>query len=120
MIQLGDKLLPWLEKALDLSYQRQSVLSGNLANVDTPGYTPRDIEFKEFLVSELEAGPEAEGTAPMATARPGAEPGLDGNRVDLDTEMARMTSNRVFYELATEMTSRRLGLLRYAIDEGGR
>lgn len=116
-----DKLGPWLERALDLSSQRHRALSTNIANVDTPDYTPKDVEFSTFLARDLERPEGApSGPSPEEEYRRDVEPGIDGNRVDLDQEVVRMTSNRVFHELATEIVNRRLALLRYSIDEGGR
>lgn len=116
-----DKLGPWLERALDLSTQRHRALSTNIANVDTPDYTPTDVEFSKYLSRELER-PEGMPSLPNPREyeRHDVEPGMDGNRVDLDQEVVRMTSNRVFHELATEIVNRRLALLKYSIDEGGR
>ncbi len=115
-----DRMGPWLERALNLSYQRQNALSGNIANADTPGYKPIDLDFRAQLAKEITGA----GGAPMkleAAERPSASgPSLDGNHVDLDTEVMAMNANRLFYDLASETTTRRLAMLRYAIDEGGR
>lgn len=118
----SEKMIPWLEKALDMSYRRHSVLSGNVANADTPEYEPRDVDFRDFLEAELDhpgyLGPNP-GTPPVEV-RGGVEASLNGNRVDIEREMVRMTSNRLFYELTAEAAGRDLNLLRYAVDEGGR
>lgn len=119
MKPLGDKLTPWLERAMDLSAKRHDVLAGNLANIDTPNYEPKDLEFDEQLKAELNAAVEGKDT-PAIEAPLEAQPRLDGNRLDLDGEIARVTANRVFYQLSTEVLNRRLARLRYAIDEGGR
>lgn len=120
MSVLGDRMLPWLETAISMAHRRHTVLTGNIANVDTPHYVPRDIEFGSFLRSELERRPDASpGMGPEATMRAGGAVGPDGNRVDLHTEMMRMASNRLFYEAATEMANRKLLMLRYVIDQGG-
>jgi flagellar basal-body rod protein FlgB len=116
---INDRLTPWLEKAMDLSYRRNTVLTGNLANIDTPEYEPKDLEFQDRLKSELETS-EMPNAAPQIETRAEAEPRLDGNKVDLDGEVARITSNRLFYQLSTEVLTRRLARIRYAIDEGGR
>lgn len=118
MKALGDRLTPWLERALDLSAKRHDVLAGNLANIDTPNYQPKDLEFDEQLAAELNTN--QEGGGPAIEAPLEAQPRLDGNQLDLDGEIARITANRVFYQLSTEVLTRRLARLRYAIDEGGR
>lgn len=120
MITGPDRMGQWLERALDLSYRRHQVLASNLANLDTPGYVAKDLDFSEQLASELSRPASGSPAAPAVTARSEVEPSLDENKVDLDGELARITANRAFYELATEAVTRRIGLVRYALDEGGR
>ena len=120
-MNLGDRLQPWFERALDLSTRRHELLAANIANVDTPHYVPADLEFRNALGRELghtRTGTSTAGLAPQN--RPDAAGRIDGNRVDLDLELTRLASNRTFHELATEVVSRRMALMRYAVDEGGR
>jgi flagellar basal-body rod protein FlgB len=122
MILGPDKMGAWLERALDLSSQRASVLRSNLANVDTPGYVAKDVDFTGALADALERR-SPDGTVQVRSEvveRSEVEPGLDANRVDLDQEMVRMAANKAFNQVATEGVTRRMALLRYAIDEGGR
>ena len=44
-----------LAKYLDLSATRQSLVTGNIANVDTPGYHTRDIDFHGELERALQS-----------------------------------------------------------------
>jgi flagellar basal-body rod protein FlgB len=44
-VRIFDQTFGTLERALDVRLSRQGVLAGNLANVDTPGFTPRDVDF---------------------------------------------------------------------------
>jgi flagellar basal-body rod protein FlgB len=44
-VKIFDRTLGILERALDARLLRHNVLAGNLANANTPGYTPRDIDF---------------------------------------------------------------------------
>ncbi len=122
MILSGEKILPWLGKALDLSYQRHNIINGNIANADTAGFKARDIDFKQHLIAELQHGQNngPVSTSPLAVERYNVEPALDGNTVDLDREVVQMTSNKMFYELTFEVMNRNIGMLRYGIDEGGR
>lgn len=117
-----EKTIPWLERALDMSYRRHTVLSSNIMNADTPDYAPRDVQFTDYLEAELHGdrhlGPNP--GLPSAELRGGAEARLDGNTVDIEKEMVEMTSNKMFYDLASEMISRNFSGLQYAIDEGGR
>ena len=33
-------------RVLDMQLQRQNVITGNLANIETPNYKPRELEFE--------------------------------------------------------------------------
>lgn len=117
-----EAMTPWLETAIDLSARRGSLLTSNLANVETPGYVPTDLEFEEHLRAELRHrshfGPLP--GEPMSQERHDVAPRVDGNQVDLDQEMSRSLANGLFRDTATEVLNRNFSMLRYAIDEGGR
>lgn len=103
-------------KALELLAQRQKVLSGNIANADTPGYQARDFDFAQALaqargqggaaaLAATSAGHLAVGGAPAHTVsttelawRTPDQPALDGNTVDLDRERAHFADNALRYE----------------------
>ena len=42
-----------LNKAADASWKRENVLANNIANVNTPGYKRRDLNFESALREEL-------------------------------------------------------------------
>jgi flagellar basal-body rod protein FlgB len=44
-VRIFDQTFRTLERALDLRLARQGVLAGNLANLNTPGFTPRELDF---------------------------------------------------------------------------
>lgn len=108
--------------------ERHSVLAGNVANVDTPGYQPADLE---------QAPASAAGAGALAVTAPGhmqiatggvegatlsfsdpGDAGADGNAVMLERELAKIDANRVRYTASAELASRRLALLRYAATDG--
>ena len=122
-----------LESAMTFHRERQTVLSGNVANVDTPGYEPFDIAR---VVSAGEQEPGGAGTVGMAKTQEGhldaggaatggyqtfSDPtshGADGNGVALERELAKIDANRLRYSTASELVSRRLAMLRYAAGDG--
>lgn len=118
----SDRMQPWFERALDLSSRRNQLLSGNLANVDTPDYVPTDLDFKDQLRAELGQAQVGDAGSLLITPkeRTDVPARVDGNQVDLDAEVVRYTGNKMLYELGTEVLSRRLAMVKYAIDEGGR
>lgn len=129
---LFDRLSMTLEHALDFRLERGNMLTANLANVDTPGYTPVELKFDEQLADFL-AGrnpPQMRVTdathagASQIAPRGEAEydyfalPDADGNSVDLDHEMSKLASNQLLYRATTKVYSKRMALLKYAIGEG--
>ncbi len=59
-MKIFDSTLGTLERALDARLLRHNVLAGNLANADTPGFTPRDVDFTAAMREgsrELEMAP---------------------------------------------------------------
>lgn len=106
-----------LTNAMTFHRERHAVLAGNVANVDTPGYRPLDLERKEPMTG-------ADPSAPPEYVRVesfddgGALAGPDGNAVSVERELAKIDANRTRYETNSELVSRRLALLRYAAGDG--
>ena len=46
---LFDRAVDVMHKALNVSSERNRLITSNIANVDTIGYTPTDLDFKETL-----------------------------------------------------------------------
>ena len=55
-----------LDKAADASWLREATITNNLANVDTPGFKRKDVDFEGVLKTELgrsNTGSESKGSA---------------------------------------------------------
>jgi len=120
-------------QALKVQSQRMEVLADNLANVDTPNYKARDIDFKTALAQA--GSPDA--ALPLTTTMPGQvggaaasggldisgalkyrvplAPSLDGNTVDAQMEQAAFADNTVRYQATLTFLSSRLKNLLTAI-----
>ena len=117
-----------MSQALSFHRDRHTVLAGNLANLDTPGYHPLDLarpdEAQESAAALTTTNP-AHLQSATATAGNlkfddgGPNAGADGNAVNLEREMAKIAANRVRYATSSELVSRRLALLRYTSTDGG-
>src|SRR6185312_10132052 len=117
--------------ALELQSRRMQVLADNLANVDTPNYKARDIDFQAALAAAAGASNGAGAPVQLSTtnardiaAATGADasaglkyrvplaPSLDGNTVDAQQEQAAFTENTVRYQATlTFLTTRFKNLL---------
>lgn len=133
MSVLFDRLTSTIERSLDFRLERGNVVSANLANVDTPGFTPLELNFNEQLQQYLtgEMPPGLATTDPhhmnMVVSEPRADvefdnfalPNQDGNSVDLDHEMMKLSENQIQYRASTAFYNKRMALMKYAVTEGG-
>ena len=126
-----------LEKSLDLLIKRQEILTANIANADTPHYTPIDLTFEGALRdAETQADPIPPGfirTDDMhlsgvmmrdtkidsVSLRPDLTTTLDGNGVNVEAELARTADNGVKYQTTVEMAKRRYAILTAVISQLG-
>ena len=139
----GFKLFNFTHQLLELSVRvraaRHEVLNTNIANADTPGYRPRDLDFKSVMQAAAATDEAADRGAsrideiaktPLDLQSMSYEPEypdnrhgedrLDGNAVGLDRQMALLTENALAHEASLTLLSRTLAGLRYAIGEGRR
>ena len=104
-----------LQKAMSGAALRQSVLSSNLANANTPGYVRRDVDFGESLRDALADGRDVASVEFSPTVDQNAVLRADGNGVDVDTEGAALAENSLHYEALVSISAARLDILRYAM-----
>lgn len=101
-----------LNSALDGLALRQRVSADNVANLQTPGYQARRVQFEDALASAVSRG---EG-AVTATVAESLEPTrLDGNNVNLDTETLLQIDTNLRYQLATQAIGGTFSSLRTAM-----
>jgi flagellar basal-body rod protein FlgB len=68
-----DRTTSILTQALDGLTAQQSVISSNLANIDTPGYTPQAVDFETALRREVDAWSTVAGNGSAQSASPSAD-----------------------------------------------
>lgn len=107
-----------LQRAMSKATQRQSLLSQNLANGNTPGYQRKDIDFDIRLEAEEQKGPRR---SPLLSGRSpsGGPPRSNGNSVDLEKEVVAIAETELRFQTLAELTSRHFSGLKNVI-RGGR
>ncbi|MBQ9199443.1 MAG: flagellar basal body rod protein FlgB [Lachnospiraceae bacterium] len=100
-----------LDKAADAANMRNELISNNIANVSTPNYKRKDIDFESVLQAELAGGRTLNQSVNMAnkdlsvldvqvfTDNSNLSYRLDGNNVDISTEEAYLAENTIRYQL---------------------
>lgn len=133
-------LFSMLRGRLGYLSQRQKLIAENVANADTPGFSPKDLKPYSFQQQMQAAG----GAGMMKMSQPGhmqpksvassgargapafksvkandSETTLDGNSVVLEEEMMKMSDARMNYDAAIGFYQKSLNLLRLAAKRPG-
>lgn len=113
-----------LTKAADASWQRETVISNNIANVDTPGYKRQDVDFESTLKRELGNTKYTSLDAKVSslhmdhlnvttyTDSANYSYRLDRNNVDIDTEEVELASETLRYQGLTNSISQEFSRLK--------
>jgi len=135
-MKIFDGTLDVLERSLDVRLARHNVLAGNLANADTPGFTPLDVDVEAAMKHAAAAdgaapgaragdiplsvagSAGASGPTPIVRSQASSGAGLDGNGVDVDRTLAAVAENAIQYGAAARAVQKKLAILRYAATDG--
>lgn len=129
-----DSNIALLNKVLDLRSANQRVISSNIANAETPGYSPAKFEFEEQLqqavtkrgvtlqVSDPKHISLGDTSLQSVTGQITYQPDQTGigdeNGVSVDQEMIALSENQIMYESAAQILKKKLTLMKYIIQDG--
>ena len=139
-MDIGDiPLFSMLRGRMGYLSERQKLIAQNVANSDTPGFSPKDLKPYDFAAQMKTA---SGGAGMVAMTQPGhmlppsqrggpggafktrtvkdSETTLDGNSVVLEEEMMKMSDARMSYEAAIGFYQKSLNLLRMAARAPGK
>lgn len=123
-------------RVMDFQIQRQNIVSGNLANINTPGYKARTLEFEKDLQAALgisqngpvsrthpkhlpaKFSPDATEASVVRDLNPRVVQGTDN--VDLDRETATMAKNTLVYNTLATVMQKNFSGMKQLIQEGGK
>jgi flagellar basal-body rod protein FlgB len=106
-----------LEAAMRGAWQRQTVLTENIANAETPGYERREVDFQSAL-NAAAANEESPEQVNFQTETQPTVASPNGNGVSIDQESASLSENGLTYEALTQMLSAHNETLRAAMGIG--
>lgn len=130
-----------LGKSVDLRAKNQNLIAANIANAETPNYVPKALAFDQELQGALKnrgagqrplslpherhlpirgagGGTQLQSVTGHVIETPAKTPGKDGNAVELENEMGRMTENQIMFNASVQMLVKKFEGLRMAIKEG--
>jgi len=88
-----------------------------LANIDTPGYHARDVDFRGELARAV-SGQDSGLTSPLVMPVPGLVERPDGNNVSADREAMLLAEVQLQFKAATVVLRAEFAQLSTAIREG--
>ncbi len=111
---LFGKTIPMLSSVLSYRSERQKLISGNVTNIDTEGYQPQELQFKNRLLEAMAK----EQTVPVARTHrkhlPMPDPSgntykveTSGEKVSLDKEMTNLAENHLMYNVTADILARK-------------
>jgi flagellar basal-body rod protein FlgB len=134
-----DTNMQLMGKVLDLRAQKAQVISSNIANAETPGYSSSRFDFEEDLANALANGIGKRGKVSLAISHEAHIPlgpanfnsvsgkiitekdnsGIgDGNGVSVDQEMLALSENELLYETTALLLKKKLTMLKHVISGG--
>lgn len=134
-----DSSIQLLAKNIDLRSRNQNLISSNIANAETPNYTPKALIFEEELQGALKSGKQGTNNSVISNSRhiplkgtsrriqnvsgrvvetPAKTPGKDGNSVELENEMTHLLENQVMYNASVQILAKKFEGIKSALREG--
>ncbi|HPG37986.1 MAG TPA: flagellar basal body rod protein FlgB [bacterium] len=122
--------IPIFARLLDGSSARQRAIADNIANVNTPGYKTKDVNFAELLNSTGSGNSVSvlrSDSRHIALTDNGneqlieedkdslSEPLSGINNVDIDKEMVKAAENQLYYSAASKITAAKFKSLHTSI-----
>ena len=100
---------------LDLISQRQRALGSNVANIDTPGYVRRDVDFSQYLGS-MNSPIETKLSTQLGPS--GVIEDRREQEIDVAEELAEIQKNSLMYTMATRRMSNIITQMKTVINVG--
>jgi flagellar basal-body rod protein FlgB len=107
-----DQITNHIERYMNLLSAREKLVASNIANLDTPGYKTKDIDFQFEFVTQMD------NPSPNVIDAPDLVTRNDGNNVSLDRETRLLSENALRFNLASNLMKAQLKLVNSAIQEG--
>jgi flagellar basal-body rod protein FlgB len=121
----------FLEQSLNLRGARQGILTSNIANVETPDYSAKDLPFQQIMRQKLgdPSTVPVQKTHPQHFPEPGSAPGKESglpwsvetgsSGVNIDQEMTKLAENNLQYQSAVQALTKKFETIKYVISGGG-
>ncbi|SRR6056297_2282865 len=121
--------MDFLNKSLKGLSKRNDLIASNIANIETPGYKAKDLDFEKVMNRHLTTNENGSMTVQSTDSKfsqfsiidkMGLSEDITGNNVDIDKEMVSLTENKMKYDLVVEAVKSNLKLYNIIVDSARR
>jgi flagellar basal-body rod protein FlgB len=109
--------LQLLQGYLKVTSDRQQTVAANMANVDTPGYHTKDINFQSAMQHVMNEGNDVR-LGNVSSEVEGLPERPDGNNVNIDRESMLMAQTQLQYQMGVQLIKAEFHRLLAAIKDG--
>jgi flagellar basal-body rod protein FlgB len=113
-MELFDPTQLGLERAISGAEMRQSALAANVANANTPGYKPKDIDFHSALRAAFATGSDV-SKAEITETESSTQMRADGSGIDIDVESSKLAANGLEYQALIQAAKGRIDIIESAM-----
>jgi flagellar basal-body rod protein FlgB len=99
---IDDPAITALTRFLDVNVFRSELVMSNMANIDTPGYRTRDINFSQEM-QRAGGNLEYASFSPVARSVRGLMERPDGNNVSLERESLLLADTQLSFNLGVQL-----------------
>ena len=114
---MSTPLIQLLQGYLRVTSDRQQTVAGNIANVDTPGYHTKDINFESAMRQVMNEGGSFH-LEPVSNEVAGLPERPDGNNVNIDRESMMLAETQLQSQMGVQLIKAEFHKLLTAIKEG--
>jgi flagellar basal-body rod protein FlgB len=108
--------LQMLQGYLEVVSHREQQITSNMANVDTPGFRTRDVNFQAAMRQVMNEGSTLH-LEPVAQEVIGLPERPDGNNVNIDRESMLLSQTQLQFQLGVQLVKSQFHTLYSAIKE---
>jgi flagellar basal-body rod protein FlgB len=106
-----------LQGYLKVVTERQQMIVSNMANVDTPGYHTKDLDFQTAMRQVMD-GNDSVHMELASMELQGLPERPDGNNVNIDRESLMLSQTQLQFQLGIQLVKREFNNALTAIKEG--
>ncbi len=116
----GFSSIEMLQGYLKVLTDRQQMIASNMANIDTPGYHTKDLNFQAAMRHVMDEGDSGSSVTlePASLDTQGLPERPDGNNVNVDRESLLLAQTQLQFQLGVQLVKSQMHMVLSAIKDG--